>query len=55
MRLSQTNGLTREDKRAAFLVDKDRKAELSQLSDDLAIVSPLVDMRLRDIAPEKKQ
>jgi hypothetical protein len=35
---------------ATLLVDKKSKEELQHLGDDLAIVSPLVDGRLRDVA-----
>lgn len=57
MRQSQPNEQSKEPKdarQAAFFVDKNSKAELAELGDDLAIVSPLVDGRLRDVAEENK-
>jgi len=41
---------TKDTKAATFLVDKDRKDEMTSLGDDLAIVCPLVDGRLKDVA-----
>lgn len=53
MRMRQASGRSKGEKSVGFLVDKDNKDELAQLADDLAIVSPLVDGRLRDVAETK--
>lgn len=38
---------------ASFFVDEKRKDEFRALADDLAIVSPLVDGRMRDLGAGK--
>lgn len=50
MRGRQANGKPKDEGQGAFFVDKNSKAELEHLGDDLAIVSPLVDGRMRDVA-----
>ena len=53
MRKRQANAQATAEESVGFLVDKNNKDELAQLADDLAIVSPLVDGRLRDVAEAK--
>ncbi len=43
----------KNDVQAAFFVDQNSREELERLADDLAIVSPLVDGRMRDVAEKK--
>lgn len=43
----------RGDAAASFFVDEKRKDELKSLADDLAIVCPLVDGRMRDLGVEE--
>jgi hypothetical protein len=48
------DGLKEGGGRATFLVDDKRKDELKALADDLAIVCPLVDGRMRDMADDQQ-
>lgn len=41
------------DAAVSFFVDEKRKDELKSLADDLAVVCPLVDGRMRDLGAEE--
>jgi 5'-nucleotidase len=48
------DGLKDDGKKATFFVDEKRKDELKALADDLAIVCPLVDGRMKDLGDDQQ-